>query len=208
VSVVTNSERIDEAAPAARPGKRERLVSAASELVYRQGVARTTLADIAEAADVPLGNVYYYFKTKDDIVGAVLRTRTDEVVATLTDLDHRHRSPKARLKGLMGVLAERADTTALYGCPYGTLSTELAKRAEGPDPLVAPHGTTRRTRPGRRAHRRVRGQLHPQQRARPARPDGPPHPTPPALDRNARRVTAGTNPLERLTALEPFGIPA
>jgi AcrR family transcriptional regulator len=113
-------------------------VSAASELVYRQGVARTTLADIAEAADVPLGNVYYYFKTKDDIVGAVLRTRTDEVVATLTDLDHRHRSPKARLKGLMGVLAERADTTALYGCPYGTLSTELAKRAEGPDPLVAP----------------------------------------------------------------------
>jgi AcrR family transcriptional regulator len=138
VSVVTNSERSDETAPAARPGKRERLVSAASELVYRQGVARTTLADIAEAADVPLGNVYYYFKTKDDIVGAVLRTRTDEVESTLTDLDRRHRSPKARLKGLMGVLAERADTTALYGCPYGTLSTELAKRAEGPDPLVAP----------------------------------------------------------------------
>src|SRR5436190_1322862 len=57
-----------------RPGKRERLVTAAQELVYRQGVARTTLAHIAEAADVPVGNVYYYFKTKDDIVGAVGQT--------------------------------------------------------------------------------------------------------------------------------------
>jgi len=46
-------------AAVARPGKRERLVTAAQELVYRQGVARTTLADIASAADVPVGNVYY-----------------------------------------------------------------------------------------------------------------------------------------------------
>ena len=48
-------------------GKRERLVGAACDLVYRLGAERTTLADIARAADVPLGNVYYYFRTKDDI---------------------------------------------------------------------------------------------------------------------------------------------
>ena len=70
--MVTDSEQVDEAAPAARPGKRERLIAAAVELVYRQGVARTTLADIAQAADVPVGNVYYYFKTKDDIIAAVV----------------------------------------------------------------------------------------------------------------------------------------
>ena len=28
--------------------------------------------------------------------------------------------------------------TAQYGCPYGTLSPELAKRAEGSDPLATP----------------------------------------------------------------------
>ena len=39
-------------------------MSAARELVHRQGVARTTLADIAQAADVPVGNVYYYFRQK------------------------------------------------------------------------------------------------------------------------------------------------
>src|SRR3954471_13214863 len=88
-----------------RPGKRERLVSAACELVYRQGVARTTLADIAQAADVPVGNVYYYFKTKDDIIAAVVRAHGEGLESTLGDLERRHRGPEARLKALMGVLA-------------------------------------------------------------------------------------------------------
>jgi AcrR family transcriptional regulator len=51
------------------------LVAAARELVYRQGVERTTLADIAQVADVRLGNVYYYFKTQDDIVAAVVQAQ-------------------------------------------------------------------------------------------------------------------------------------
>jgi AcrR family transcriptional regulator len=113
-----------------RPGKRDRLVTAAQELVYRQGVARTTLAHIAEAADVPVGNVYYYFKTKDDIIGAVVQTQADQIESTLAELERRHRSPKARLKALVRFLAEHADSTAQYGCPHGTLSTELAKQAE------------------------------------------------------------------------------
>jgi AcrR family transcriptional regulator len=134
---MTNSGQVGAAASVTRPGKRQRLVAAARELVYRQGVARTTLADIAQAADVPVGNLYYYFKTKDDIIGAVVQTHADQLQSTLAGLEHRHRSPKARLKALMGVLAERADSTAQYGCPYGTLSSELAKEVEGSDPLAA-----------------------------------------------------------------------
>lgn len=140
VSEMTNSAKTGQAgeAAAARPGKRERLIAAARELVYRQGVARTTLADIAQAADVPVGNVYYYFKTKDDIVGAVVHTHRDQLESTLAELEHRHRSPKARLKALMSLLAERADSTAQYGCPYGTLSSELAKQAGRSGSLAAP----------------------------------------------------------------------
>jgi AcrR family transcriptional regulator len=124
-------------APATRSPKRERLVAAAGELVYRQGVARTTLAHIADAADVPLGNVYYYFKTKDDIVAAVVETHVEQLKADLTELEHRHRSPKTRLKALVGlVLAERRHVIAQYGCPFGTLTTELAKHADGPDPTA------------------------------------------------------------------------
>ena len=125
-------------AAVARPGKRERLVTAAQELVYRQGVARTTLADIASAADVPVGNVYYYFKTKDDIIGAVVQTQAQQIESLLAELERRHRSPKARLKALVRFLAEHADSTSQYGCPHGTLSTELAKQAEEAGSLAAP----------------------------------------------------------------------
>src|SRR5919204_3588081 len=130
---MTDSGPVGEAAPAARPGKRKRLVAAAAELMYRQGVARTTLADIAQAADVPVGNVYYYFKTKDDIIGAVVQTHADRIESVLAELEARHRSPKARLKGLVRFLAEQADATAQYGCPHGSLSLELAKQAKGSD---------------------------------------------------------------------------
>ena len=53
------------------PGKRERLVTAAYQLLYQQGVERTTLVEIAELATVPVGNVYYYFKTKNELIAPV-----------------------------------------------------------------------------------------------------------------------------------------
>ena len=121
-----------------RPGKRERLVTAAQDLVYRQGVARTTLADIASAADVPVGNVYYYFKTKDDIVGAVVQAQAHQIESTLTELERRHRSPKARLKALVRFLAQHADSTSQFGCPHGTLSAELARQTEEAGSLATP----------------------------------------------------------------------
>lgn len=132
---MTDSEEID---VAAHSPKRERLVAAARELFYRKGVARTTLADIAEAADVPVGNIYYYFRTKDDIIGAVVNTHIDQITTDIGELERRHRSPKARLKALVNAaLAERRTVIAQYGCPYGTLSSELAKHGDGPDPLAA-----------------------------------------------------------------------
>lgn len=110
-------------------------MAAASDLVYRQGVARTTLAEIGQAADVQVGNLYYYFKTKDDIIAAVVRAHREQLEATLAELDRRHRGPKARLKALVDLLVERAGATAMHGCRYGTLSSELAKQAGGSDSL-------------------------------------------------------------------------
>jgi tRNA A22 N-methylase len=53
-------------------------------------------------------------------------------------LERRNRSPKARLKGLVRFLAEQANSIAHYGCPHGTLSSDLAKQAAGSDVLAAP----------------------------------------------------------------------
>ena len=123
---------------ATRPGKRERLVGAAADLLYRQGVEKTTLADIAEAAEVPLGNVYYYFKTKDAIVDAVVEAHVQDIEERLASLDSRYRSPKGRLKGLFRMLADQHDVIAQFGCPHGTLCSELEKRGGDDD-----HSATR-----------------------------------------------------------------
>jgi TetR/AcrR family transcriptional repressor of nem operon len=115
-----------------RPGKRERLVESAKGLIHEQGVHRTTLAHVAERADVPLGNVYYYFKSKDELIGAVLDCYQEQAKA-LTRAFERHRTPQARLKALVHNWADMREAVARHGCPMGTLCAELDKAADGRD---------------------------------------------------------------------------
>jgi TetR/AcrR family transcriptional regulator, transcriptional repressor for nem operon len=111
-----------------RPGKRERLIAAAVQLMHQQGIERTTLADIARDADVPLGNVYYYFKTKDDVIAAVIDAHARQVTATLAAIDAGHRSPRSRLKAFVREFTAQGEMVAQYGCPLGSLCSELDKR--------------------------------------------------------------------------------
>lgn len=119
------------------PGKRERLVTAAVQLLHQQGIERTTLAEIAHAADVPAGNVYYYFKTKDEVIAAVVDAHVGQVSATLDAIGARHRSPKARLKALVRELASQSETVAQFGCPLGSLCSEIDKRIDAGEFAVA-----------------------------------------------------------------------
>ncbi|MEU5861269.1 TetR/AcrR family transcriptional regulator [Nonomuraea sp. NPDC047529] len=110
--------------------KRRRLMAAAARVLHEQGVERTTIADIAEAAGVPVGNVYYYFKTKDELILAALSEHAGHL-AELTDELDRLPDPRARLKAMVDAWVSRRDVAARYGCPTGTLAAELDKRAEG-----------------------------------------------------------------------------
>lgn len=115
-----------------RSGKRERLTTSAGDLLHRQGVQATTLAQVAVAADVPPGNVYYYFKTKDDLVRAVIDARAEQVRVLLGSFQEQ-RDPGGRLKALARQWVEMRDLVARYGCPFGTLAAELDRRDDGLD---------------------------------------------------------------------------
>src|SRR5271170_5611679 len=97
-----------------QPGKRERLIASAAELLHRQGIEATTLAEIAHAADVPAGNVYYYFKTRDDLVRAVIEQQATAIREVLDSLA-RHPTPAARLKGLVGSWTDVRELVAAQG---------------------------------------------------------------------------------------------
>jgi AcrR family transcriptional regulator len=105
-------------------------------VLHEQGVERTTIADIARAADVPAGNVYYYFKTKDELVEAALSEHATHLESLTGRLDQLP-DPRERLKGLIGAWVGQRDIAARYGCPTGTLAAELDKRADGGLDLAA-----------------------------------------------------------------------
>ena len=104
--------------------KRERLISAADALIHRQGFYRTTLADIAEEAKVPLGNVYYYFKTKEDICKAVV-TERKQALSNMLKSCCRRREPMDALMNLIKVMIGHSRELAEAGCPLGGLCQEL-----------------------------------------------------------------------------------
>jgi TetR/AcrR family transcriptional regulator, transcriptional repressor for nem operon len=111
------------------PDKRQRLIESAKTLFHERGVHPATLADIAARADVPLGNIYYYFKTKDELIGAVIESRTAEA-EQLIDLLEQQRTPQIRLKALAQQWVDRGDVVSRYGCPIGSLCSEIDKDQE------------------------------------------------------------------------------
>jgi TetR/AcrR family transcriptional repressor of nem operon len=113
-----------------RPGKRDRLIASAEDLLHRHGADAPTLAEIAHAADVPPGNVYYYFKTRDDLVRAVIAARADEVRALLASLESRS-TPRLRLRAMTRSWMDMADLVVAFGCPIGSLAADLSRRDDG-----------------------------------------------------------------------------
>lgn len=110
-----------------RNDKRSRLVNAADKLFHQQGVSTTTLAKIAELALVPLGNVYYYFKSKESIVLAVIDYRRKLIQQQFEELNNIADS-KERLQSLIRQTAIHSEETANFGDALGSLCQELGKQ--------------------------------------------------------------------------------
>jgi AcrR family transcriptional regulator len=106
--------------PKTKSEKRARLIRTAVKLAYRHGFRETSIADIAEAAKVPVGNVYYYFKTKDEIGEAVVEQHLSEFRALREQWDSKG-SPKERLQACVENTLGNRDMLARGGCPFGTL---------------------------------------------------------------------------------------
>ncbi len=117
--------------------KRERLIGAADRLILRQGFKQTTLSDIASDAGVPLGNVYYYFKTKREIGETIVRTRIDTTRQWLDECS-READPRERLLKFLEFPACNREALAESGCALGTLSYELRHSGSPLDEMSRP----------------------------------------------------------------------
>jgi TetR/AcrR family transcriptional repressor of nem operon len=111
---------------------KERIVRVASELMLERGVARTTIEDIQDAANVSTSQMYHYFGDKEDLVAAVIDLQSSQVLGrqqlALFPLD----SIAALVRWRNAVVDVMRGRGCIGGCPIGSLANELSDT----DPLA------------------------------------------------------------------------
>ncbi|MBZ8135047.1 TetR/AcrR family transcriptional regulator [Afifella sp. IM 167] len=110
---------------------RERLVNAAADLFWRQGFSATSLAEIGIAAGIPLGNIYYYFRSKAALADAVAAMMEEQMQAALTELAAFYADPRERLLALVELLEGSVSIRAVQGCPIRRAAADF--RIPAPD---------------------------------------------------------------------------
>lgn len=106
---------------------RDQIIEAADRLFYRLGYGHTSFTDIAEVVGISRGNFYHHFKTKDEILDAVIGRRLAETQTMLDRWEAESEHPADRIKSFINILIFNRGDIQRFGCPVGTLTTELAK---------------------------------------------------------------------------------
>ena len=110
---------------------RDLIVEAADQLFYQQGYEHTSFSDIADAVQISRGNFYYHFKTKDEILDAVLALRLVNTRKLLHQWEVDGKQPADRIRNFINILIMNRTKIKNFGCPVGTMCTELAKLNHG-----------------------------------------------------------------------------
>ncbi|RZU31061.1 TetR/AcrR family transcriptional regulator [Blastococcus saxobsidens] len=106
---------------------RERIVTAAADLMHRRGVAGTSLDDVRAATGTSKSQLYHYFTDKSALVGAVVQWQVGRVLmAQQPELDGID-SMADLCRWRDRVVELNRDAHALGGCPLGRLAAELAE---------------------------------------------------------------------------------
>lgn len=104
---------------------RERLLAAAEELFYEEGVHTVGIDRVIERAGVAKASLYAIFGSKDELVRAYLTRHSDMWQSRLeSEVTGRFTGPRARLLGIFEVLGERHREPDFNGCAFVAASAE------------------------------------------------------------------------------------
>ncbi|HET7900951.1 MAG TPA: helix-turn-helix domain-containing protein [Candidatus Nanopelagicales bacterium] len=116
------------AAPA-RASARERLLDAADELFYEDGIHSVGIDRVIERAGVAKATLYSTFGSKDELVRAYLLRRHERWRARMLAGLERYETPRERLLGVFDVLAETAASPTFRGCYVVNANAESPRGA-------------------------------------------------------------------------------
>jgi TetR/AcrR family transcriptional regulator, transcriptional repressor for nem operon len=110
---------------------RTQIIETADTLFYEKGYEQTSFADIADVVAISRGNFYHHFKTKDEILEAVIALRLANTQTMLDGWAAQTPDPKGRILQFVRILIVNQSKIMAHGCPVGTLCAELAKLDHG-----------------------------------------------------------------------------
>jgi len=107
---------------------RETLINTGALLIHRQGYNNTGLKEILEAAGVPKGSFYFYFKSKEDFGLQLIDHYRDMLEGIFRhNADNKSLDPLERLDSFLNRIETIAEKTAFtLGCPIGNMVQELS----------------------------------------------------------------------------------
>lgn len=116
--------------------KRDLLVEAAAKRFHRSGMASSSIAEVANDAGIPPGNVYYYFRTKDSLAAAVQEYWERRTADALDEIDARYGNAKARIDDFLDRSERNAPLYSETGCPIAALSRDFRNGGSTLQPMA------------------------------------------------------------------------
>jgi AcrR family transcriptional regulator len=105
---------------------RERIVTAAADLMYVRGIAASTLDDVLEASGVSKSQLYRHFAGKEEIVRAVIELMGERVIQREQDALGRVSTMAGLRRWRDALVHNNALRHGAYGCALGSFASEVA----------------------------------------------------------------------------------
>jgi AcrR family transcriptional regulator len=103
---------------------RDRLLAAADELFYAEGIHTVGIDRVIERAGVAKASLYGTFGSKDELVQAYLKIRAERRQARIEAAVARHEDPRDKILSVFDVLEERAREPDFRGCAFLNATAE------------------------------------------------------------------------------------
>ena len=109
---------METATPAAPRSARQRLLDAAEQLFYAEGINTVGIDRIIEKAGVAKASLYDVFGSKEELIRSYLAARFEKRKTRLTEKLARFRGPREKLLGVFDAMGEIVAEPGYRGCPF------------------------------------------------------------------------------------------
>lgn len=119
---------------------RERILTVASDLFYREGGRAVGVDLIVDQAGVAKTSLYRHFPTKDDLIATFLRREDEDFWRQWDGIAHNYRNdPQAELDAQLEWIGERVGRSNYRGCPQLNMAAEFPAKDHPAHTVAAQH---------------------------------------------------------------------